>query len=113
MATTYYRCLDCGRVQSEYELAQRKAVLEDGMAPWEFVDICCDCGSDNLLELNTCELCHGPIVMSSSDFCQECRELIDGAFRDAITQVQSRRGGDYLDVVKLMFDRAEEVDFYS
>ena len=113
MGVTYFRCYDCGRIQSEHELAHRKAVLEDGMAPWEFVDVCWDCGSDNIMELNNCELCHGPIVMSSSDFCEECRELIDGAFKEAITKVHSRRGGEYMDVVRLMFDRAEEQEFYT
>jgi len=111
--TKYYCCNDCGLVFPDYEAAHRKALVEDALAPWEFVDVCWECGSDDLTELDNCELCGNPITDNAvSDFCEECRVEIDRAFRCAFDTVHAAHGGEYTKLVRLMIDRAEECEFY-
>lgn len=109
----WLKCLDCGSIFKAEDAAFRPSREEDGLPPWVSVDVCPDCGSDELIELGTCELCKERPSRMDSDFCSECCALIDSAFQGAIKTVHSRIGGEYTDVVRLMFDRAEEADFYK
>ena len=110
---TWIKCYDCGAVFMADHAAHRKATDEDGLPPWETVAICPSCRSDDLTELANCEMCGLPVTSGTSDFCLECRDLIDKAFLSAFETVHGKRGGDYADVIDLMFRRAEETDFYS
>ena len=109
---SWYRCRECDEVFGDKASAQRAARLEDGIEPWESVDICPCCHSDDLEELESCALCGGPVKDMGSEFCENCREMIDGAFEYAFDMVDPN-GKDRLELIEIMFERAEETKFYG
>jgi len=92
--SNYFECMDCGRV-------------------WEGdISSCPMCDSEYLIALETCALCGGPVREDGTHFCKTCGEAIDRAFEDAFEKIDWH-DKEYADVVRLMFDRAEERDFYG
>ena len=106
-------CEHCGEVLSPDDLIFREPSLEDGLRPWDKVSKCPCCGGEELRELRECVMCGNPVTEEGTEFCEDCRELIDRAFNRAFYEVKGEVEGDYLDVISLMFDRAEEVNWYG
>lgn len=113
----HYKCLDCGHIFPAEDAAHRDAELGDCLDPWMAVDICPECFSDELQELQRCEICGNPVHDEDSDFCMGCQFVIDGAFQSAINTAAGRLDWGALEdknnLIRLMFDRAEEKGFYQ
>ena len=94
---TWNECLDCHRVYS----------TRDG------VETCPCCGSEYVAELYTCELCQGPVMESGTKFCKSCREFIDQRFKKLFEEAFDVGEVEEGKIPEIVFDRAEEVDFYG
>ena len=105
----HFMCDECDAIFSEEDAGSRPSVLEDGMRPWDRVMTCPVCGSDELRQLDHCELCGEPNTDALSKFCPDCQSVIDDAFRDAFAKVDNGQP----DLIRIMFDRAEETGFYG
>lgn len=106
------RCEKCGAVVDSGELSARAATLEDGVNAWDRIATCPRCGSDELEELRSCALCGEPVLEDRTQFCGECRREIDSTFITAFLSIDWH-GKSFPDVISLMFDRAEERNFYD
>lgn len=113
----HYKCLDCGHVFPAEDAAQRDAEFGDCCPLWASIDICPECFSDQLQELQRCEICGNPVHDEQSDFCMDCQFIIDAAFQGAIESAARHLNwedlGNKNDLIRLMFDRAEERHLYQ
>ena len=111
---TWLKCEDCGEVFKVDDAARRPPRLEDGLLPWDSVTVCPYCGSEEVVELRKCELCGAPITdETESSFCEDCRDDIDYSFKDLFDSLEERLRKDRHYIVRAVFDRAEEMNWYE
>ncbi len=90
-------CLDCKNVFETY----------DQVGP------CPVCGSEYVAELYTCELCKGPVLEAGTKFCECCRGKIDRSFKALFDEIEKYGDIEAEKVSEIVFDRAEEADWYE
>lgn len=91
----WVKCYNCGDVLNETELVDRKELhreIADGdHVPFETFRACPTCGDTDFEELETCEICGGPVKDWNGDICRDC---FDALIKSIDQCVEDRLGED-------------------
>lgn len=79
----FFYCEECCEIFSDEEAEHRDAELGDSVPKGTKIAICPYCGSDDLIEADTCERCGTPIV-PGEHLCDGCEGDLYGAVQNIV-----------------------------
>ena len=92
-----YLCNTCGREFREPEIAVAATgvVASDGTPELWTYSVCPSCGSDDIETRERCELCGDRLASKGSDYCNECRTIIETGIKAFLRRYQLECSADY------------------
>ena len=105
-----YLCNTCGREFREPVIMRERTGVysPDGIPEeWTF-EGCPFCGSEDIETRERCELCGDRLASKGSDYCNECRTIIETGIKAFLRRYQLECSADYETIMDAFYEVIEE-----